>query len=100
MKRIRLAAPPLVLLLAAGMACAPATEPLSSADLTAIGQVSDAFLKGFAARDFAAVAGLYLEDGVLNAPNHPALKGRTAVTAFLEAFPREQERPDVTEAPP
>ena len=87
MNRIRSAAPPLVVLLAAGMPCAPAPEPLSSADLTAIGQVSDAFLKGFAARDFAAVAGLYLEDGVLNAPSHPALKGRTAVRAFLEAFP-------------
>ncbi len=89
--RLSRVAAPVAVFLGAGIACAPAPAQLSPADVSAIGQVSDAFLKGFVARDFDAVAGLYLEDAVLNAPNHPAQKGRAAVKAFLEGFPPVRE---------
>ncbi|HEX9202863.1 MAG TPA: nuclear transport factor 2 family protein, partial [Vicinamibacteria bacterium] len=89
--RLPTGAPPVAVLLAAGIACAPAPAQLSPADLSAIGEVSDAFLKGVLARDFAAVAGLYLEDAVLNPPNQPPVKGRAAVRTFLESFPPVRE---------
>ena len=65
------------------------TEPaaLSEADRAAIEATSKAFVEGVNAKDWAAVAATYTEDGVIMPPNGPAVAGRANVQAFLEAFP-------------
>lgn len=60
---------------------------LSQAGVTKINQVSETFVKVALARDWTTVAGLYLDDAVVNPPNEPAVQGRAAIQAWLEKFP-------------
>jgi uncharacterized protein (TIGR02246 family) len=71
---------------AALAACAKSNAPAAAdaaADKAAIDAVEAAFYKGFNAGDPAAVAALYAEDAVLNAPGIPALRGRASVREFF-----------------
>lgn len=40
------------------------------------------------ARDFDDMFELYTEDAVIMPPNHPALRGRDEILAFMQAFPK------------
>jgi uncharacterized protein (TIGR02246 family) len=60
---------------------------VSQADIAKINEVTEAFVKAALARNWAAVAGLYVDDAVLNPPNNPSVKGRAAIKAWLENFP-------------
>jgi len=62
-------------------------KELSQAEVTKIKQVSETFVEAVRAKDWAKVASLYLEDGVINPPNEPAVKGRAAIQAWMEKFP-------------
>jgi uncharacterized protein (TIGR02246 family) len=60
---------------------------LSHGDVKAINESTQVAVKAALAKDFAAWAALFLDDGVLNPPNEPAVKGRAAIRAWLEKFP-------------
>lgn len=60
---------------------------LSQADIAKINEVSQMFVKGMLAKNWTAVAALYVDDAVLNPPHQPAVKRRTAINAWLEKFP-------------
>lgn len=60
---------------------------LSQADVTRINAVTETFVKAALAKDWATVAGLYLDDAVVNPPNEPAVRGRAAIQAWFEKFP-------------
>ena len=60
---------------------------LSQADVRKIDEATQTAMKAALAKDFATWAALFLDDGVLNPPNEPAVKGRTAIRAWLEKFP-------------
>jgi uncharacterized protein (TIGR02246 family) len=60
---------------------------LSQTDRRRIDEVTAAVMKAAVPKDVAAWAALYLDDAVVNPPNQPAVKGRTAIRAWLEAFP-------------
>jgi uncharacterized protein (TIGR02246 family) len=60
---------------------------LSQADVRKIDEATQAAMKAALAKDFGTWAALFLDDGVLNPPNEPAVKGRTAIRAWLEKFP-------------
>lgn len=71
---------------AALAACAKSNAPAAAdtaADKAAIDAVEVAFYKGFNAGDAAAVADLYAEDAVLNAPGIPALRGKALIREFF-----------------
>ena len=75
----------LVSIFAACAAQAPAG--LTDADRTGIQAVTDEFAEHFLAGNFAGVASLYTEDGVLLPPNAPSVTGRAAIEEFLTNFP-------------
>ena len=50
-----------------------------SADEAAIRAINPAWFKAYNARDSAAIAALYSEDAVVNAPGAPAVRGRAAI---------------------
>jgi ketosteroid isomerase-like protein len=60
---------------------------LSQADIAHMNEMTQAFAKGMLAKNRAPMATLYMDDAVLNPPHEPAVKGRTAITAWLEHFP-------------
>lgn len=60
---------------------------LTQADVAAIRESTNTFAKAALAKDYATVASLYTEDAVVNPPMEPAVKGRTAIRAWLEKFP-------------
>jgi uncharacterized protein (TIGR02246 family) len=62
-------------------------KSLSEADLKKIDEATQTAMNAALARDFATWAALFLEDAVINPPNEPAVKGRTAIRAWLEKFP-------------
>jgi hypothetical protein len=75
-----------LVILAAGVAalaaCARTTAPANAdaaADKTAIDALEAAFYKDYNSGDGAAMAALYAEDAVLNAPGMPALQGRASI---------------------
>jgi uncharacterized protein (TIGR02246 family) len=63
------------------------TKGLSQADVKAIDESTQTAVKAALAKDFAAWAALFAEDGVLNPPNEPSVKGRAAIQAWLAKFP-------------
>lgn len=67
------------LLAGAQLSCAPAPSRLTEADVTAVRQVTEDFVKGVQGKNWAAVAGLYVEDATLMPPNPTAVKGRSAI---------------------
>jgi uncharacterized protein (TIGR02246 family) len=60
---------------------------LSQADIAKINEVSQMFVKGMLAKNWSAVAALYVDDAVLNPPHQPAVNRRTAINAWFEKFP-------------
>jgi uncharacterized protein (TIGR02246 family) len=52
-----------------------------------INEVTDAFAKAVLARDWKAVAALYVEDGVLYPPGEAAVRGRQGIEACLAGLP-------------
>jgi uncharacterized protein (TIGR02246 family) len=60
---------------------------LSPAEVAKVNELSQTFVKAFLAKDWATVAGLYLDDAVIYPPNEPAVKGRAAIQAWMEKFP-------------
>ena len=61
---------------------------VSQEDIGKINEVTEAFAKAALARDWAAMAALYVDDAVLNPPNSPGVKGRAAIRAWMEqSFP-------------
>ncbi len=70
------------------MPCVAQTKAgLSQADLDRINASTQAAVKAALAKDFAAWAALFADDGVLNPPNQPAVKGRAAIQVWLASFP-------------
>ena len=61
--------------------------PLSATDIAAIETTQLQFAAAFLRRDFDALAALYSDDAVVMPPNEPAVHGRTAVKAWMAAFP-------------
>jgi ketosteroid isomerase-like protein len=68
-------------------ACAQADSTFSEADRAAIRQIADSAGAHLNARNFAAWAALYTEDGIVMPPNHPAVRGRAALTAWIDSSP-------------
>jgi len=66
---------------------AQAGKGLSQADVSKINEVTQTFVKAALAKDWATLAALYLDDAVLDPPNEPAVKGRSAIRAWFEKFP-------------
>jgi uncharacterized protein (TIGR02246 family) len=62
-------------------------QGLSAADVEAQKAISNAFVKHVMARDWTGLAAMYAEDAILCPPNQPAVKGRAAIKAWMEAFP-------------
>jgi len=75
----------------AALACQPAPARLSEADIAAIRAVTDSFVQYGRARRDSAGASLYTEDGIVMPANQPAVQGRAAIRAWLEAFPAMSE---------
>jgi uncharacterized protein (TIGR02246 family) len=67
---------------AALAACAKTAAPDTAADETAARAVNVAWYKAYNAGDGAAVAALYAEDAVLNAPGAPVARGKAAISEF------------------
>ena len=61
--------------------------PLSATDIAAIETTQLQFAAAFLRRDFDALAALYTDDAVVMPPNEPAVHGRTALKAWMAAFP-------------
>ena len=61
--------------------------PLSATDIAAIETTQLQFAAAFLRRDFDALGALYTDDAVVMPPNEPAVHGRTAVKAWMAAFP-------------
>lgn len=74
-------------LLALSLGCARAGPTFSESDRTAIRQIADSAAAYLNARNFAAWAALYTEDGIVMPPNHPAVRGRAALAAWVDSFP-------------
>jgi uncharacterized protein (TIGR02246 family) len=67
---------------AALAACAKTAPSDTTADEAAVRPVNIAWFKGYNAGDGAAVAALYAEDAVLNAPGAPAARGNASIREF------------------
>jgi uncharacterized protein (TIGR02246 family) len=72
-----------VLVVLVCVVCAyPSAGAQSPAAAAEIAQVSDAYVKASLAADAKAIAALYTEDAVEMPPNHPMVKGRTAIEQY------------------
>jgi uncharacterized protein (TIGR02246 family) len=60
---------------------------LSAADLKSISDGTQALQKAVLAKNWAAMAAQYTEDGVMCPPNEPVVKGRAAIQAWAAKFP-------------
>ncbi len=70
----------------ASTACQPpAAGPLSGDDVAAITSRTETFRQAILAGDWAAVAGVFTQDGMLMPPNEPAAQGRAAIQEWLAA---------------
>jgi len=69
--------------LAALVACGKTAAPDTAADETAARAVNIAWFKAYNAGDGAAVAALYSEDAVLNAPSAPAARGKASISEYF-----------------
>jgi uncharacterized protein (TIGR02246 family) len=65
-------------------ACSEAPQP--QADLDGLKGMGDAWQAGFNARDAAAIAAVYAENGSLLPPNVKTVKGRAAIEAYWVEF--------------
>ena len=67
--------------------CRPATTGLSEADREAIFAAHRNFADWVKSKNSEAIGQLFMQDGVLMAPNSPEVVGPAAVKAFGDAFP-------------
>lgn len=65
----------------------PAPEGISDADIAKIRALTAEFARAAVARSDSATAAQYTEDAVFMPPNQPAVEGRTAIQAWMKAFP-------------
>ena len=63
------------------------TEQFTEQDQAAVRGLFDACTRYVNAGDWAGWAGIYAEDGFLQPPNGPTVRGRKALQAWGEAFP-------------
>jgi len=68
---------------------APAAGPaaLSDDDVAAVTAMTVTYVEQTLAGDFAGVSGLFTDDAMIFPPNEPAVSGRAAIEAYLEAYP-------------
>jgi uncharacterized protein (TIGR02246 family) len=79
----------LVALAAASLGCQPAAQeagPLSDEDVAAIQGVVDALIEADLAGDWDAAAALFADDAVFMMPDRPALEGKPAWRAMVDAM--------------
>ena len=69
------------------IACEPGPDTFSAQDEKAVRALADSAVRHQLAGDWAAWAALYSEDGVLQPPNAPAVKGRPALLAWARTLP-------------
>ena len=69
----------------------PALGGLSTKDIDAIRLASCEWLRCVHARDYDEVARWHTEDAVVMPPHHPAVRGRNAIKAWSEQFPRAMQ---------
>jgi ketosteroid isomerase-like protein len=67
--------------------CQPRAAAFSAQDESALRAVADSAVRYQLAGDWAAWAALYSEDGVLQPPHAPAVKGRPALLAWAKTLP-------------
>lgn len=67
--------------------CAQPGSSFSEADREAILAINDSAVAYITARNSAAWAALHTEDGMVMPPNHPAVQGHAALTAWMDSFP-------------
>jgi ketosteroid isomerase-like protein len=72
---------------AALVACQPAPEKLSEADIAKIRAMTANFARAAMAHSDSANAVQYTENAVFMPPNQPAVEGRAAIQAWFKAFP-------------
>ena len=84
MRRITAFASTIVVLL---IACRPRPAAFSGQDDSAVRAVADSAVRYQLAGNWAAWAALFSEDGVLQPPNAPAVKGRAALIAWAKTLP-------------
>ncbi len=75
---------PLISLL---LACQQGAAPLSDADKTALRDLDQHFAQLALAKNWATLSGLYTEDAAMMPPNGATLKGRSAIQAWMTAYP-------------
>ena len=76
-----------VAMLAVLSSCQAQVAPLSQANVAAIEETTQNFVKAVLAKDWATLANLYTDDAILLPPNAPMVKGRAMIQAWLEKFP-------------
>lgn len=64
---------------------------LTDADRAAIDQIAADYAAANLARDWAALGGLWTEDAVYLGPEVPAIRGRDAIVADFQSYPRPSE---------
>ena len=74
-------------LLASCQAPAAAPAGLSDEDVAAVGAMADTYVAQTLAGDFAGVAAHFTDNAIILPPNEPAVQGRAAIQAYLEAYP-------------
>ena len=77
----------LTCLAASLLGCTPAAPQFTAQDEAAVRAQFDAALKDIQAGNWDAWANVFAEDGVLQPPNAPTVRGRAAILAWGHAFP-------------
>lgn len=71
--------------LSACLFAAPAFADLSAADRASIAGASEEWVETYNRNDWVALADLFLPDAVMMPPNHPAVVGRRAISAWEQS---------------
>src|SRR5262247_859465 len=74
-------------LVAVLLGCQQGAAPLSDADKTALRDLDRQFTQLALAKNWATLAGLYTEDATVMPPNEATQKGRSAIQAWMTAYP-------------
>ena len=73
--------------LLAAVGCQPRAAQFTAQDETALRSMFDSSLAHIRAGDWGAWAGMYTEDGLIQPPNGPSVRGRAQLQAWGQAFP-------------
>lgn len=80
-------------------ACQHALRPFADSDRNAIRATVAQFDKAIVDRDWAKIASMYTEDGMLLPPNAPVVQGRSEIQRYFSGFPPVSSfRQEVVEA--